>query len=161
MVNEFYIPQILQVAADGDELTRAVTAFVQLTFQGTVENITYQGTFAGSADTGHHGHYIERKADVYSFQIVFAGAFYFYVVVPGAAMLRYRNGLFAQQVSYGIAVAVFLQVVHGTLVNDFSSQASGLGTYIDDVVCRTDNFFVVLHHNHRITQLLQLAEHMD
>ena len=60
-----------------------------------------------------------------------------------------------------MAVASRMEVFHIALVDDFTSQSSGIRTDVDDVVGCTDDFLVVLYHHHGITQLLQLAEHLD
>ena len=60
-----------------------------------------------------------------------------------------------------MAIASLLKVVHVALIDDFASQASGIRADVDDVVGCTDDFLVVLYHHHGITQLLQLAEHLD
>ena len=70
------------------------------------------------------------------------------------------NGLFAQQIAHGVAVAAFLQILHVALVDDFASQTSRIRADVDDIVGGTDDFFVVLYHYNRIAQLLQLAQYL-
>ena len=51
--------------------------------------------------------------------------------------------------------------MHVAFVHDLSTEAACLGTYVDDIVGRTDDVFVVLHHDHGVACLLQLAKHAD
>ena len=71
------------------------------------------------------------------------------------------DGFFAQQIAHRMAVAALLKVLHVALIDDFTSQASGIRADVDDVVGGTDDFLVVLYHHHRIAQLLQLAEYLN
>ena len=50
-----------------------------------------------------------------------------------------------------MTIAAFFQVFHIALINDFSSQAAGIRTDIDDVIGGTDYFFIVLYHHYRIS----------
>ena len=54
-----------------------------------------------------------------------------------------------------------LQVFHVALIDYLSTQSAGMRADVDDVVGRTDDFFVMFHDYHRIAQLLQLAQHFD
>ena len=51
-----------------------------------------------------------------------------------------------------------MQVFHVSAINNFATQASGLGADVDDVIGGADDFFIMFHYDHRIAQLLQLAQ---
>ena len=57
------------------------------------------------------------------------------------------------------AVLVKLTVV--ALPNHTSPQTTRLRTDVDDEVGLSDDLLVVFHHNHSVSQLLQLTEHVD
>ena len=65
-------------------------------------------------------------------------------------MLRNGNFIFSQKITYRVAVASFLQILHIALVNNLSPQTSCIRTYINNVICSTDDLFVVLYHYYRI-----------
>ena len=46
-------------------------------------------------------------------------------------------------------------------IHDFSTQASGIGTNVNEIVGGTHNLFVVLNHHHGVAQFLQLLEYMN
>jgi len=71
------------------------------------------------------------------------------------------NFLFSQQITYRIAIAAFPEIFHVTLINDFSSQTTGIGADIYDIIGSTDYFFIVLYHYYCISELLQLAQYTD
>ena len=71
------------------------------------------------------------------------------------------NLLFSQQITYRMTIAAFFQVFHIALINDFSSQAAGIRTDIDDVIGGTDYFFIVLYHYHCVSEFLQLTQYAD
>ena len=60
-----------------------------------------------------------------------------------------------------MTIAAFFQVFHIALINDFSSQAAGIRTDIDDVIGGTDYFFIVLYHYHCVSEFLQLTQYAD
>ena len=60
-----------------------------------------------------------------------------------------------------MTIAAFFQVFHIALINDFSSQAAGIWTDINDVIGGMDYFFIVLYHYHRIAEFLQLTQYAD
>ena len=155
LVDELHVAQVLQVAADADELARPVAAFVQLALQGTVEDVAHQRTLTRAADACYHRHHVQGEAYVDTLQVVFAGTFYLDIVVPRAVMRGHGDGFLAQQVAHRIAVAMLLQVLHVALIHHFASQASGFGADVDDVVGGADDFFVVLYDDHRVAQLLE------
>ena len=158
LVYKLYVAQISQVSADRGKLARSVGAFVQFAFEGAEEDIAHQCAFTGTRYAGDYGHYIERKAYVHAFQIVFAGACDFNILIPRATAFGHGNGFLAQKITHGVAVAVFLQIFHVSLVDNLAAQTSGLGTDVDDIIGGPDDFFVMFHHDHRIAQLLQLAQ---
>ena len=71
------------------------------------------------------------------------------------------NLFFMQQVANRVTLASRLQILHVALVDDFSSQTAGVRTDVDDVVGCTDDFLIMFHYYNGISQLLQLAEHLD
>ena len=161
LVYELDVLYHADVAFQRYKLTRTLAGFAVFPLQCLIENVAHQGALPRTAHSGHHRHHVERETHVDAFQVVFACAFHFDVVVPRAVRGGEGNGVFAQQVSHGVARASRLQVFHVAFVHDFASQPSGFGADVDDVVGGTDDFLVVLYHYHRIAQLLQLAQHFD
>ncbi len=60
-----------------------------------------------------------------------------------------------------MAIATLLEVVHITLIDNLSPQTSRFRTNIDDIIRRTDNLLIMLHHDHGIPQGLQLSQYLD
>jgi len=161
LVNKLDVGGHLYVTLEAEVFARPFAGFAIFALQGTVEYVAHKGTLSRSAHTRHHRHHVQREAHVDALQVVFACTLHLYIVIPRAMCERWCNHLFAQQIFHRVAVASWLQVAHVAFIDNLSAQASGLRTYVDDVVGRTDNLFVVLHHHHGIAQLLQLAEHTD
>ena len=161
LVHELDVLHHLDVAFQGEVLARTFAAFAIFTLQRLVEHVTHQCTLSRTADSRHDGHHVQREAHVDAFQVVLSGSLHLYIVVPRAMGRREVDGLFAQEIAHGMAIASLLKVVHVALIDDFASQASGIRADVDDVVGRTDDFLVVLYHHHRIAQLLELAKHLD
>ena len=83
-------------------------------------------------------------------EVILTCAFQFYIIIPRPTMLRNGNFIFSQKITYRVAVASFLQILHIALVNNLSPQTSCIRTYINNVICSTDDLFVVLYHYYRI-----------
>ena len=149
------------IAFQRQVFTRSFAAFAVFPFQGFVEYIPYKGTLSRTTHAGDYRHHIQWETYIDALQIIFPGSFHFDVIVPRAVGKRRFDDFFTQQIAHGMAVATRLEILHVTLVDDFTSQSSGIRTDVDDVVGCTDDFLVVLYHHHGITQLLQLAEHLD
>ena len=76
-------------------------------------------------------------------------------------MLGDGNFFFSQKIADGITVASFFEVFHVTLIDDFSSQTSGVGTDVNNIICCTNDFLVMFYNYYRVTELLQLAQHIN
>ena len=99
-----------------------------------VENITHERTFTRTADTCYDCHHIQWELHINPFQIVFTGTFHLDIIIPGTTIKGHFYLVLSRQIPDGIA-----------------TQATGLRTDVDNVIGRTDNLFVMLHHNNRIT----------
>ena len=60
-----------------------------------------------------------------------------------------------------MAIATFPEVIHIALINDLTPQTPRFRTDIDDIIRRTDNLLIMLHHDHGIPQGLQLSQYLD
>ena len=131
--------------------TGTFAAFAVFTFQSLVEDFAYQSALARTAYTGNDGHHVQGEAHIDSFQVVLAGTFNLDVVVPRTWGNGWFDGLFSQQIAYGVTLAAGLQVFHVALIDYFASQASGIRADVDDVVGSADDFLVMFYHHHRIS----------
>ncbi len=65
------------------------------------------------------------------------------------------------EISAGQRLGVIADVFERSLGNHLSTEAAGPGPQIDHVVRRLDGVLVVLHHDHRITQVSQPSERVE
>lgn len=154
LVHELDILYHLQVAFQSEELARTVGHFVELPFHGAIEDVAHEGGLTRSADSRDHRHDVEREAYVDSAQVVGPCAFHFDIVCPRAYAVRQGDGFLSRQVFHGVASRVlrFLgqHLLQVALEYYLAAQASGLRPDVDDIVCRTDDFLVMFHHDDRV-----------
>ena len=67
----------------------------------------------------------------------------------------------ARQVLRSVTGSVVQHVVDGTLKDNFPTSAASLWTDVNNIVGCPHDFFVMLHNQHCIAQLLQLAQDSD
>ncbi len=67
----------------------------------------------------------------------------------------------AKQIANGITITSFLQILHIALIHNLSTQASGIGADVNNIISCPDYLFVVLHYHNGVSQLLQLAEYFN
>ena len=61
----------------------------------------------------------------------------------------------------GIACLAVENIRKWALIYNFAAQSAGIRTDVDDVVGLSDDVLVVLNHNNRIAQFLQLTQNLD
>ncbi len=81
--------------------------------------------------------------------------------VSFAAGLGNRNAFFAAQVLSGDRLGIFDEFFGCALCNHGSTEFPGARTNLQQVVCFFNRFFVMLHHEHGVTQITQLRERGD
>src|SRR5581483_6437755 len=67
----------------------------------------YQTRLTRTGNTGYHRQYAKRKPGGDMLQVIFAGTFYFYKIVPFTALRRYGYLLLTRQVTACKAIIVF------------------------------------------------------
>ena len=141
----------VHIAFQAGTVNHQAGSLVQIMLDTFVENITHERTFTRTADACYDCHHIQGELHIDPFQIVFTGTFHLDIIIPGTAIKGHFYLVLSRQIPDGIAVATGFQIVHITLIDHFPTQATGLRTDVDNVIGRTDNLFVMLHHNNRIT----------
>ena len=86
---------------------------------------------------------------------------YLDIVLPFAARVGLLDFHFAGEVFRGVAAFGTGKLRYWALEDDFAAEASGIGAYVDDEVGGTHDFLVMLDHNDRVAELLQLPQHTD
>ncbi len=90
-----------------------------------------------------------------------AGAFYLDIRRPAATLFGNCYRGFAREVLPGIAVGDLFNAFGRPLIDDFATQASGVGADVDYPVGVLHYFFVVLHDDNGVADTLQVAQYAD
>ena len=146
-------------ALDGIVRAGLFVRTVDLLGQCAVEDLVDQGGFSAARNSGNDGEQAERDIGIDLFEIVLAGSadgqpF----AVALAARRGHGNALRAAEVAAGERCRGAFDFGRSAAGHQFSAEAAGAGTEIDDVIGALDGFGVVLHHEHGIAHVAQVGE---
>lgn len=161
LIHEFDVLHQLHIARQAAVgAGRFALAFV-VACQRAVEDIAHERRFSRTAHARYDRHHVEREAHGNVFEVVVYGAFHFDIVVPASPHGGHFDALFSREVFCRVAVFGFREVGEVALIHHFAAEPPRLRSDVDDVVGGADYLLVVLHHDDRVAQLLQAAQHAD
>src|SRR3990172_8512977 len=135
---------------------------VQRASQRRIENVIHQRALPRSRDTGHRDQNTEGDAHIDTMEIVLSGTLYFHETAsrtpPG---LGHRYGKLPGQIATGERAGVVAQLDRRAGRYDLSTLNARTGTEIDQIVGRFDGLPVVLHHNHAVADVPEVAKCPD
>ena len=167
LVHKLHVLHRAEVAFEGCIFAGAVADLVQMAFEGAVKDVAHQGALARTTYACHHGQHIEGETHVHAFQVVGSGTADDDAAVPGAATRRHGDAVRTRQVLEGmraggcLALDGLLDMRGLALPDHFATVATCFGPYVHDVVGCPHNVLVVLHHDDRIAEVAEFAEHAD
>ena len=146
--------------------TRTIGYLIELAFHGRVENVTNKCGLATTADSCDRSQDIEREFHIYALEVVLTCSLDLNIVVPWTSGLRHFNNFpmckivqcVGMDVGWNFVALVFLHVRSISLPHYLSSVPSCIGTNVDDIVCSSHDFLVVLNHHDRVSCIFELLE---
>ena len=124
----------LETSADVAEVTCVFGEYAAVMFlEGRVEHFADERTLATTADACYAGHNVQRKTNCQVLEIVLASSFDLDVVIPMSAL----PGNFVMN-EFGSRFA---------FIDHFSTVSSGVRPDLYDVICSSDDIFVVLDYD--------------
>ena len=117
--------------------TGYIRSFSDRSQKGFIENLSYEGRFTRTAYAGYYRHNSKGESDVDILKIVFGSPFDLNEFLPRASVNRSLYPAFATEIIHGVRYSgtfPFDCVIDFSLKHNFSSESSGIGTYIDYLV---------------------------
>src|SRR5690606_37520662 len=121
--------------------------------QGRVEGLFYQGCLTRSAHTSNYTKQIQRKIDIYSFQIMLPASFQSdkttgFSKRPWRFYFQLAGKVFARQ-----TVRMFHQLGEMTRSYYFSPQMTRQRTHMDNMVSFAHHHIIMFYYYHSIAQI--------
>ena len=135
---------------------------VKITCQGTVQNRVDKRGFSATRNACYGGYNTERNIHVYIFKVIFAGTDDAEVVsVTCAASFRHFNHLSARKVVGGNRISALADLIGSTDGNDLATVDTCARTNVNDIICLTHGFLVVLNHDNAVAKVTELFQSAD
>ena len=126
-----------------------------------VERLVDQRRLAGAGDAGDAAEDAERDRHVDPLQVVLAGTLDDQLAPRLAAPLRHRDLALAGEVLAGERRRVGLHLLRRALRDHVPTVLAGAGAEVEEVVGRAHRPLVVLHHDHRVSEIAEAFEGLD
>ena len=158
LVHIFHPCHPIKVAGQLPEHARKVPGLVDSAVQGGVQYIPNKGGFPGTADPGHRCKHPERELYVDILKVVLHGTFYGYGICPGT-LLAHIALPFPTQILEGQGFCPILVAGSDAALEDYpASVHSRLRSHVYQHVRSSDDFFIVLHHDHGVSYVPKVPQ---
>ncbi len=159
LINKLNGVETVEIAANRLMLSGGIAWFAKMAQKRTIQDITHQCRFARAADSGHHGHYPERKFHIYVLQVVFRCSADLYAVGPPTPCLGNVDRQASIEITGGVTIVGCFSYFRGrALEYDVTAGGSGFRSYVDKIVGITHNILIVFNDNNRVANPLKLSK---
>ena len=161
LVDHLHMLKMLPVAFQRDVLARQLGHFVEVALHGWIEDAFHKRRLTTSADSRHHRQRVHREAHVDASQVVHAAASQLDCHIPRTSRRGHIDGFATREVVKRVRTmvlvnAILVDIFRIAFENNFSTVSARIRADIDEIVGCPHDFLVVLHHDDRIAQRLQL-----
>ena len=159
LIDIHHLVEVLQ-ALDRPERRRIPVGRIQGRCGQRIEGVVDQGRFAGSGDAGDTGEQADRQLQVDLLEIVAPRPQQPQIPLPilQRGAVRDLDGESAGQVLAGQRRGHRFDLAGAALGHDMPAVYAGARTDVHHVIGAADRLFVVLHHDHGVTEVPQIGQ---